>query len=95
MCGYMVMLHPNKTFLLGGFVSLTGLNRTSEEINQHQLILRDENHHFDVCYEMGKRELEQNMGIPKDQFNIQNYFGEIILVRKPPRNNIAKVAVII
>jgi hypothetical protein len=77
------MLHPNNTFLLGGFVSLTGLNRTNEEINQH--LLRDENHHFDVCYEMGKRELEQNMGMRKKQFNIQNYFGEIILVRKPPR----------
>ena len=34
---------------------------------------------------MGKRELEQNMGMRKKQFNIQNYFGEIILVRKPPR----------
>jgi hypothetical protein len=77
------MLHPNNTFLLGGFVSLTGLNRTNEEINQH--LLRDENHHFDVCYEMGKRELEQNMGMRKKQFNIHNYFGEIILVRKPPR----------
>ena len=44
---------------------------------------------------MGKRELEQNMGIPNDQFNIQNYFGEIILVRNPPGNNIAKVAMII